>query len=136
MKFIKNILINILFKLLGESDNLYEIDALFGNKSKASWHARQSRWKIALANLFRNKDLLNYFYYQVANDKERIFRNVSNTDMVRGARMRILFVIHQAQMAYLKEKQKRINNPTEKKEIQKEIIESQQNYNNLTKVKS
>lgn len=96
----KNFLINMLFRLLGSSNSrLYNIQYLFG-ASTHSHETRKAKWEHALVRLYKDKDLLDYLYYQSESDKENIFRGVQTAELSRGARIRTLFLIFSARRAY------------------------------------
>lgn len=116
---------------LEEQKELFEIDYLFHKETDAKQEQRKKRWQKALARLYRDSAMLDYLYYQIATDKERIFRGKSSREMTKGARQRTLFLIYQAKMSYLEEQQKKTQTADEKKVLNKEKIKTQNNYNKL-----
>lgn len=93
-------LISLLFQLIGESKPmLRSIGHLFGVPGM-NHAARARKWEKALQRLWNDKDLLDFLYYQAESDKENIFRGRVNPDMARGARVRTLFIVYQAQLAH------------------------------------
>ena len=127
----RNLILKLLFRLLGErGGNLTELNNLFGQDS--GFEARTNRWKRALASAYQNKDLLDYLKYQTQTDLERVFRGKSNQDMVRGARMRTLFIVFQMRIAYLKESQRVKQTASEKKELEKVVQTLKVAYSKLT----
>ena len=96
----KNFIINLLFKLLKqETKTPYNIQNIFGVKSNHK--VRQEKWERALIRLWKDKDLIDYLFYQSESDKEKIFQGKVTTDLLRGARLRTLYIVYQANRAYL-----------------------------------
>lgn len=129
----KRILINILFWLLGNSNTqTFSIQYLFG-VTNMNHETRKKRWEQALARMWKDKDLLDYLYYQQESDKESVFRG-KTTELSKGARIRTLFLIYSARRAY----EKLINGKVESaddKEIQDEEVKKViQSYKKLVDV--
>lgn len=99
----RNFLINLLFRLLGNSDskNLYSVSYLFG-KNVAGHEGRKLRWEKALVRLWKDKSMLDYLYYQAENDKEAVWRGKLDRKLSQGARIRTLFIVKSARVAYEK----------------------------------
>ena len=111
--------------MLEKIKNIFEVGFLFGKKREEA-EKQKNKWKIALAKAYQNKDFLDYLLYQSESDKERIFRGKSNQDMARGARARTLFIVYSMRMAYLDGLKPQ--NANEKKEVQKEKLETVRDY--------
>lgn len=93
-------IIKILFWLLGHSTKQqFDIPYLFG-ATTATHDTRKSRWEKALSAVWKNKDFLDWLYYQCESDKENIFRGKIRADLSRGARLRTLFIVYSARLAY------------------------------------
>jgi len=130
----RNIIINLLFKLLGNSNTrLNTIDTLF-DAENSSFDVRKKKWKRALARAWRDKDLLDFFYYQAESDKENVFKGKINADLSKGARIRTLFIVFSAKMAYDEEISKRSDNRRKSEEIVSRSEETKKVYKNLTDV--
>jgi len=121
----KRFLIKILFRLIESGDPIFEVGFLFGKKRKDA-EIKKDRWKKALAQMYGNSNFLDYLLYQSESDKERIFRGKSNQDMARGARARTLFIVYSMRMAHLDGLKPQ--NANEKKDIQKEKLETVRDY--------
>lgn len=114
-----NFLINLLFTLLGNSNTqLYSIQYLFG-VSTYSHEARKKRWEKALARVWKDKDLIDYLYYQAEADKENVFKGKIAKDLSRGARIRTLFLVYSARMAYENSTKDKTANEKVESEIKK-----------------
>lgn len=129
----KNLLINLLFRLLGNTTyRLYSIQYLFGT-STFNHETRKRNWEKALIRLYRDKDLLDFLYYQSESDKENVFKGKINSDLAKGARIRTLFLIYSARRAYeLSWKQKRSG--VKKEESDENLKELSKVYKGLTSV--
>ena len=100
---IVDFLIRTLFRLLGNTyTRQRNIPYLFG-VSTTPHEKRKKRWERALARLYKDKDLLDFLFYQAESDKENIFRGKIRADLSRGARLRTLFLVHSAHKAYLRQ---------------------------------
>src|SRR5689334_16764795 len=111
----RNFLIRLLSSLLGIDNTnfkLHSIGYLFG-LTTMNHEARKKRWKKALIRLWKDKDLLDYFYYQAEADKENIFKGKVRADLSRGARLRTLFFVHDAQQAFLESLRSKRGNATD-----------------------
>ena|SRR3990167_2179340 len=96
---IRHVLIRLLFALLGNTyTRQFNIPYLFG-ATTASHDARKKRWEKALAGVYKNKDFLDFLFYQSESDKENVFRGKINRDLSRGARLRTLFIVYSARQA-------------------------------------
>ena len=96
----KDLIIDFLFRLLGNSNTrLHDVQYLFG-VSTTSHKARQRRWEQSLMRLWKDKDMLDYLYYQSESDKEKVFKGKLNKDLLRGARIRTLYLVYAAHRAY------------------------------------
>ena len=95
----KNFIINLLFKLLGNnSSRLNSIQYLFG--SPITFADRKKRWENALIRVWKDKDFLDWLYYQAEGDKERAWQGKIDRKLAQGARVRTLFIVYQARRAY------------------------------------
>lgn len=96
----RDILLNILFVLFGNTrSRTFNIPYLFGATTQ-NHETRKKRWNRALIRLYKDKDLLDFLYYQSEVDKENVFRKKKMADLSRGARVRTLFLVYSARRAY------------------------------------
>ncbi len=96
----KNLLINLLFKLLGNSyTQSFSIQYLFG-LSTISHDARKKKWENALVRMWKDKDMLDFLFYQSESDKEQVFKGKINANLSKGARIRTLFLVYSAHKAF------------------------------------
>jgi hypothetical protein len=110
----KDALIDFLFKLLGNSNTrLYSVQYLFG-ATTMSHEARKKRWERALARLWKDKDLLDYLYYQSETDKEIAFKGKTSKLLSKGARLRTLFIVRSAHRAFLEQIKTKQSRPDER----------------------
>jgi len=120
----KNFIINLLFSLLGNSTGkIHNIQYLFG-ASTSGHTARKKRWEKALARMYKDKDMLDFLYYHAESDKETVFKGKLDTNLSRGARIRTLFIVHQAHRAYeeiIKRKRSNANEVESKNKIIKKL---------------
>lgn len=130
----KKYLISLLFKMLGNSHlQVYNIGYLFG-ASTASHNLRKAKWQKALARLYKDKDLLDFLYYQIESDKENVFRGKINADLSKGARIRTLFLVYSARKAYEEMRKLKRSSASEKSEIDSEIQAVTKSYKTLTDI--
>ena len=130
----QNFIINLLFRLLGNSNTkLYNIQYLYG-ASTFNHEGRKKRWQNALARMYRDKDLIDYFYYQAEGDKENIFQGKISKDLSRGARIRTFFIVRSAHLAYLEQRKKRKTSAEEKSEMSDEIEEVKGSYKQVANI--
>ena len=129
----RNFLINILFRLLGNNFNkVYSIQYLFG-ATTINHETRKKKWEKALARMWKDKDLLDYLYYQTESDKENAFKGKAGKDLVRGARIRTLFIIYQAHKAALMMRS-RGKNSDELEDVKKDIQKVDKMYKEITDI--
>lgn len=132
----KQFVINLLFRLLGNSNRqLHKIGYLFG-VSTTGHAARKKKWENALIRLWKDKDLLDYLYYQAESDKENYFQGKVAGDLSRGARIRTLFLIYSARRAYDNKVKDKVTNATDKAEADRNGAELQKVYKDLTNINS
>jgi hypothetical protein len=130
----KTFLINLLFKLLGNSNTrLYNIQYLFG-ASTFNHTGRRAKWEKALFRLYKDKDLLDYLYYHAESDKEAVFRNSSTSDLSKGARLRTLFIIYSARRAYLEQRKRKVNKAEDISNINTEIKNIDVGYKKIVNI--
>ncbi len=97
----QDLIIRLLFRLVGNSvKRTYRIPYLFG-ASTATHAVRQKKWEKALSSVRKNKDFLDFLYYQAESDKENIVRGKIRADLSRGARIRTLFLVYSMHRASL-----------------------------------
>lgn len=127
-------LINLLFRLLGEHHSrLYRIDYLFG--ATTSGHkTRQKRWSNALVRAYKDKDFLDFLYYQMESDKEKIVSGKLRSDLSRGARVRTAFIAYSAKRAYEQMILDRRTRPDEKAAQVERMKELQKQYESVVDV--
>lgn len=129
-----NFLINLLFSLIGfKHEKINSIGYLFGAIT-ASHEARQKKWNNALARLWKDKEMLDYLYYQAEADKENAWRGNTDKRLIQGARMRTLYIVYKARLAYLNEIKSKTPDSKESKLKEKKEVESV--YKKLTNIKS
>lgn len=130
----RNKLINLLFRLLGNTyTQVYNIQYLFG-ASTQSHEARKKKWELALARMWKDKDLIDFLYYQCEADKENIFRGKISKELSQGARIRTLFLVYSARKAYNNQTRKKTDNPNEREEQDEDTRELQKVYNQMVDV--
>jgi len=123
----RNLFINILFRLLGNTTTrIHDIPYLFG-ASTATHALRVRKWEKALAMIWKNKDFLDFLFYQSESDKESAWKGKLDKRLVQGARIRTLFIIHSAHRA--NEEILR-----SKRSSAEEVSEATKNINKLTKI--
>ena|SRR3990167_8579724 len=131
----KNFLIKLLFKLLGEQEmRLHNVSYLFG-ASTYNHESRKKRWEKALMRLWRDKDILDYLYYQSEADKEKIFQGKVDVNLSRGARIRTLFLVYSAHMAHQKLMKTQRSTATDKAEAEQELKKVSSVYKELVSIK-
>lgn len=129
----KDLIIKFLFRLLGNDvKQSYPIQQLFGVSNNHT--ARKRKWERALSRVWRDKDLLDYLYYQAETDKEKVFKGKVSVDLSRGARIRTLFIVFSARRAYEETIKSKRSNPTQKDEALKELKSVQDVYKELTDI--
>lgn len=132
----KDWLINLLFRLLGSTTTrVYRIQNLFG-VTNPSHEARKARWEKALVRLWKDKDLLDFLFYQAESDKERVFGGKLHRDLNRGARIRTLFIVYSARRAFLEFKRGRVSRPDDKDAIDAELREVEDSYSKTVDISS
>jgi hypothetical protein len=130
----RQIIINLLFRLLGQtSHRLYSIETLFG-ASTSNHETRKKRWERALARLWRDKDLLDYLYYQAESDKEVAWRGKIDKKLSQGARIRTMFIVYSAYRASLRTQSTKRSTPEGKDESNKEIQTVAKVYKDLVDI--
>ena len=133
--FLIRVLSNLLERRIGyKNARLYNIQYLFG-ASTATHERRKKRWNRALINVYKNKDFIDFLYYQAESDKEKIFQGKLEKRMLQGARLRTLFVVYQARIAYENMIRERRSNATEKAESQEAMGKIKKVYKALVDVK-
>lgn len=127
-------LIRFIFRLLGHSyTRNYGIPYLFGAHT-AGHEARKKKWEKALVRLWRDKDLLDFLYYQAEADKENVFRGKTRKDLSVGARLRTLFLVYSAHRAHLLSLKKAGENVRENDESDREMRTVGKIYKELTDI--
>lgn len=127
-------LIKLLFWLLGQNNiGSQKIQYLFGDTK--GHEQRRKRWKNALNRLWKDKDLIDYLQYQAEIDKEKVFQGKVDINLSRGARIRTLFLVYQAQMAYLESIRSHRSMASDKTETEHEMKKLSQVYKELADVK-
>jgi hypothetical protein len=127
----KNFLINL---LLGNSkSNLYNIQYLFG-ATQMSHDQRKKRWEKALARLWRDKDMLDFLYYQAENDKENSWKGRIKKELSQGARIRTLFIVKSAHLAYRNQMKRGKTTPDEVGHTNQEMDRVEKSYQQITKL--
>lgn len=130
----KNYLINLLFSLLGSpSHRIYNVQYLFG-ATTFNHEARKKRWERALIRMWKDKDLLDFLYYQAEADKENVFQGKVSRDLSRGARIRTLFLVFSARRAYQLSLKNKRKDGEGKGEVDKDLKEATRVYKDLTDV--
>ena len=130
----KNFLIQLLFRLLlGKEDTVHKVQYLFG-ASSSNHEKRKLKWKKALVRVWKDKDLLDYFFYQSESDKEKVFQGKIDRNISVGARIRTLFLVYSAQMAYLESLKANRSTATDKAEVDAEIKKVSSVYKELVSV--
>lgn len=128
----RQFLISLLFRLLGNSyQRQYKIPYLFG-ATNASHEARKRKWEHALVRLWRDKDLLDFLYYQAESDKENIVRGQIRLDLARGARVRTLFIVHSAHRAFLAQRHAKLEEGQAKADTSKDMKALHNVYQEVT----
>lgn len=134
---IRNLLIVLLFRLLGNSNvrptKAFNVQYLFGANT-TSHEARRKRWEKALARLWTDKDLLDYFFYQAESDKENVWRGKISPDLSRGARIRTLFFVYSARRAWEEMRRNKSANATERADSESEIKRVKKVYDALVDI--
>lgn len=130
----KTWIINLLFKMLGNSNTeIYNIGYLFG--SNTSGHeSRKRRWEKALARAWNDKDFMDYLFYQAESDKEKIFQGKIRADLSRGARIRTLFFAFSARRAHEASLRTKRSTATEKAEADADSRKTDRIYRELVDV--
>jgi hypothetical protein len=124
----RKFLINLLFSLLGNTiARTYNIPYLFG-ATTITHDGRKKKWEKALVRLWRDKDMLDFLYYQTEADKENIFRGKIPGLLSKGARIRTLFIVHSARLAYEKQIRSKRSRPDEVDESNLEMKEVSKIY--------
>lgn len=130
----KDALVRLLFHLLGNTNfKQHNIGYLYG-ASTSGHESRKKRWEAALARLYKDKDLLDFLYYQSESDKENVFKGKISADLARGARIRTLFIVFSAHRAYLNRIKR--SNAQDKAENEQEQKELEGTYKQVTNVHS
>ncbi len=126
----KNFCINLLFKLLGNTcDAEFPIKSLFGVASDVSHASRKKRWEKALARAWRDKDLMDFLYYQQEADKENAWKRKVDPLRAQGARVRTLFIVHSAKRASLEMLSKKRTDGEARGEHTNEVNKDKSVYN-------
>lgn len=129
----KHFLIDLLLKLLGFNHRNFKVDYLFG-ATDLDQESRKKRWEHALKRLWQDKDLLDYLYYQSEADKENAFRGKVSKDLVKGARLRTLFIVYQAKRAYLNKLKAKKETAEEQSFSDEELKKVDETYKKLVDV--
>ena len=128
----KQILINLLFKLLGnEYKRLYKIKYLFGVIDSEE---RKKRWENSLIRVWKDKDFIDWLYYQSESDKERAWQGKIDKKLSQGARIRTLFIVYSARRAYEERVKGRTDDGQEKENQDKEIRGIKAVYNSIVDI--
>lgn len=126
-------IIQLLFWLLGNTyTKLYSISYLFGATTQ-NHESRKKKWERALARMWKNKDLLDFLFYQAESDKEAVFRGKIRKELSVGARIRTLFIIYSAHRAY--ESQIKNRTPDESEQASKKLGKVGKVYKEITNFK-
>ena len=128
----RHFLISILFRLLDTSTKHYNVQYLFG-VADGSFEKRKKKWERALARVWSDKDLLDFFYYQSEADKENVFRGKTRKELSVGARLRTLFIVYSARRAY-ESKLGENKSPDERESVEKEQRTVSKVYKELTDI--
>jgi len=80
--------------------------------------------------VWKDKDLLDFLFYQAESDKENVFKGKINTNLSKGARLRTLFIVYSARRAF--EKSLKRSTATEQSEANKELQNLSNTYKGLT----
>lgn len=124
----RHFLINLLFWLLGNTyTRQYNIPYLFG-ASTSSHASRKKKWENALAAAYKNKDLLDFLFYQAESDKENVFKGKIHADIARGARIRTLFIVYSMRQAAQVQRIGKVDGAEEKSTHQQELAGIQKAY--------
>lgn len=128
----KEAIINLLFKLLGQkSIKQYKIAYLFG-ATTTSHEARRKRWDNALMRMWKDKDMLDYLFYLSETDKENAWRGKVKKTLTQGSRIRTLYIVKEARRAYELNLAKK--NRDRREQASKEIKKVEGVYNDITNV--
>lgn len=132
---LKDLAIRILFLLLGNypKPEGEDIGFLFGRRAISDEESRAKRWRYALARIYADKNFLDFLYYHAEKDKERVFRGVDEKIM-RGARVRTLFIVYSAKMAYNELRKNKTLSPDKRAEKEKEIFKTKEVYKKLVDI--
>lgn len=123
----KEILIKSLFRLLGHTtSNIYSVQYLFG-ATTLNHEGRRKNWERALARMWKDKDLLDFLYYQAETDKENVWRGKIDKKLSQGARIRTLFLVYSAKRAYLQTIKKK-QSPDDRADTGQELSKVEQIY--------
>lgn len=129
-----NFLINLLFRLLGNTyHKLYKIQYLFGATS-LDHPARKKNWEKALVRLWKDKDMLDFLFYQAESDKERAWQGKIDKKLSQGARIRTLFLVYSAKRAYESQRIRKGRRGQEQEDIHENLKKTQKAYNDITDV--
>lgn len=129
----KEILIKLLFRLLGHTtSSLYNIQYLFG-ATTLNHEGRRKNWERALARMWKDKDLLDFLYYQAETDKENVWRGKIDKKLSQGARIRTLFLVYSAKRAYLQTIKKK-QSPDDKSDTSQELNKVEKLYKTVTNI--
>lgn len=130
----KNLLINTLFTLLGYSHHkLYNISYLFG-AGNTNHEARKKKWERALARLYKDKDLLDYLFYQSESDKEKAWKGKISKEMAQGARLRTLHIVYSAHRAYENTRSSKQTQGQHRQELQGKLSEMGKVYKDIVDI--
>lgn len=130
----RDFLIRLLFRLLGNDyTRQYNIPYLFGAHSGT--HAqRLARWQHALVRLYKDKDMLDFCFYQAESDKENVFKGKIDPNLARGARLRTLFIVYSARKAYELSRKGKAANVNDASAIQEDVEELDKAYKSVTDI--
>ena len=78
--------------------------------------------------------MVDYLYYQSESDKENVFKGKIRADLSRGARIRTLFLIYSARMAFENSVKIKQVDANDKGESDKEIKKVGKTYHDLVDI--
>ena len=84
--------------------------------------------------MWKDKDLLDFLYYQAEADKENVFQGKVSRDLSRGARIRTLFLVFSARRAYEISRRGKSKDGDSRDGVEKELKETTRVYKDLTDI--